>query len=162
MPQPLITKIHLKIAYLKFRSNFPGANELRYIYNFPHINPITAKLCTFQDRLLIPVMLPWIFLRAQLTLNGAPGNIQGNLTGTVVLGRVVFYKIQCFFCFFIHLDAVGGMGTWGPGTVACFTKVWVACKIFFENILICTFRFGNYIPIKFFTCACIKVCVDET
>ena len=28
MPQPVITKIHLKITYLKFHSNFPGANEL--------------------------------------------------------------------------------------------------------------------------------------
>ena len=29
MLQPLITKIHLKTAYLKFHSNFPGANELK-------------------------------------------------------------------------------------------------------------------------------------
>ena len=29
MPQPSITKICLKIIYLKFHSNFPGANELR-------------------------------------------------------------------------------------------------------------------------------------
>ena len=28
MPQPSITKIRLKITYLKFHSNFPGANEL--------------------------------------------------------------------------------------------------------------------------------------
>ena len=28
MPQPAITKIRLKITYLKFHSNFPGANEL--------------------------------------------------------------------------------------------------------------------------------------
>ena len=28
MPQPSITKIRLKITYLKFSSNFPGANEL--------------------------------------------------------------------------------------------------------------------------------------
>ena len=28
MPQPSITKIHLKIAYLNFHSNFPGVNEL--------------------------------------------------------------------------------------------------------------------------------------
>ena len=28
MPQPSITKIHLKMTYLKFHSNFPGANEL--------------------------------------------------------------------------------------------------------------------------------------
>ena len=29
MPQLSTTKIHLKITYLKFHSNFPGANELR-------------------------------------------------------------------------------------------------------------------------------------
>ena len=28
MPQPSTTKIHLKMTYLKFHSNFPGANEL--------------------------------------------------------------------------------------------------------------------------------------
>ena len=31
MPQPPITKICLKITYLKFRSVFPGANELNWI-----------------------------------------------------------------------------------------------------------------------------------
>ena len=29
MPQLSVTKIHLKITYLEFHSNFPGANELR-------------------------------------------------------------------------------------------------------------------------------------
>ena len=28
MPQPSITKIHVKITYLKLHLNFPGANEL--------------------------------------------------------------------------------------------------------------------------------------
>ena len=28
MPQTSISKVHLKITYLKFHSNFPGANEL--------------------------------------------------------------------------------------------------------------------------------------
>ena len=31
MPQPSITKICLKNTYLKFHSNFPGANELKTI-----------------------------------------------------------------------------------------------------------------------------------
>ena len=31
MPQPSITKIHLKITYLEFHSNFPRANELTQI-----------------------------------------------------------------------------------------------------------------------------------
>ena len=30
MPQPSITKIRLKITYLKYHSNFPGANELTH------------------------------------------------------------------------------------------------------------------------------------
>ena len=30
IPQPSITKIHLKMTYLKCHSNFPGANELRF------------------------------------------------------------------------------------------------------------------------------------
>ena len=32
MLQSSITKIHLKITYLKFHSNFPGANKLILIY----------------------------------------------------------------------------------------------------------------------------------
>ena len=32
---------------------------------------------------LIPVKLPWIYPGAPLNFNGAPGNIQGNLTGMV-------------------------------------------------------------------------------
>ena len=31
MPQPSITKIYLKITYLKFHSNFPGANEWIFV-----------------------------------------------------------------------------------------------------------------------------------
>ena len=31
MPQPSVTKISLKITYLKFHSNFPGANELKEV-----------------------------------------------------------------------------------------------------------------------------------
>ena len=34
MPQPSITKIRLKITYLKFQSNFPGANELIIVIKF--------------------------------------------------------------------------------------------------------------------------------
>ena len=30
MPQPSVTEILLKITYLKFDSNFPGANELKW------------------------------------------------------------------------------------------------------------------------------------
>ena len=40
MPQPSITKIRLKMTYLKFNSNFPGANELtkhRYPITWLHI-----------------------------------------------------------------------------------------------------------------------------
>ena len=32
-----------------------------------------------------PVKLPWIFPGAPLNFNGAPGNIQGNLTGRDIL-----------------------------------------------------------------------------
>ena len=30
MPEPSVSKIHLKITHLKFNPNFPGANELTY------------------------------------------------------------------------------------------------------------------------------------
>ena len=42
MPQPSITKISLKITYLKFHSNFPGANELKYW--LPFLSPIIWSL----------------------------------------------------------------------------------------------------------------------
>ena len=35
MPQPSITKISLKITYLKFHSNFPGVNELVLTFSIP-------------------------------------------------------------------------------------------------------------------------------
>ena len=35
MSQPSITKICFKITYLKFNSNFPGANELNMILYTP-------------------------------------------------------------------------------------------------------------------------------
>ena len=38
MPQSSITKICLKIIYLKFHSNFPGANELQRL---PNTNTLT-------------------------------------------------------------------------------------------------------------------------
>ena len=41
MPPPSITKIRLKITYLKFHSNFPGTNELTlfHIYSMSHMCP---------------------------------------------------------------------------------------------------------------------------
>ena len=33
MPQPSIIQIHLKITYIKFHSNFPGASEMIIIYS---------------------------------------------------------------------------------------------------------------------------------
>ena len=42
MPKPTITKIHLKITYLKLHSNLPGANELNIGYG------ITGLHCTKQ------------------------------------------------------------------------------------------------------------------
>ena len=41
MPQPSITKIPWKIAYLKFHSNFTGANELSH---WPHLVSLNATL----------------------------------------------------------------------------------------------------------------------
>ena len=34
IPQPSITKICLKITYLKFQSNLPGSNELKVVYGY--------------------------------------------------------------------------------------------------------------------------------
>ena len=36
MPQPSVTEISLKITYLNFCSNLPGANELRYLTMNPN------------------------------------------------------------------------------------------------------------------------------
>ena len=35
IPQPPVTKISLKITYLKFCSNLPGTNELRWVASLP-------------------------------------------------------------------------------------------------------------------------------
>ena len=45
MPQPSITKICLKITYLKFHSNFPMANELTFTYIHGE-----GKLCSGDTR----------------------------------------------------------------------------------------------------------------
>ena len=44
MPQPSITKIRLKITYLKFHSIFPGANELILLFAIP----VTKKVKNMQ------------------------------------------------------------------------------------------------------------------
>ena len=44
----------------------------------------------------IPVKLPWIFPGAPLKVNEAPGNIQGNLTGTKHLHQNVY--MQSSYC----------------------------------------------------------------
>ena len=78
-------------------------------------------------------------------------------------------KYNGFFClFFIHLECSwwdGQLGSWD----SCLFHQSLSCmQDFFENILICNFRFRNHIPMKFSTCAdsidygaCSKVCVDE-
>ena len=38
MPQPSITKICLKITYLKFHSNFPGANKIKSIFSITFLD----------------------------------------------------------------------------------------------------------------------------
>ena len=54
MPQPSITKICLKITYLKFQSNFPGANELS--------NPLSL------DAYLTTIWLPHFMLMAYIII----------------------------------------------------------------------------------------------
>ena len=44
MPQPSITKIRLKITYLKFHSNFPGSNELK-----GRFRKTGTDLCVYED-----------------------------------------------------------------------------------------------------------------
>ena len=39
MPQPAITKIRLKMTYLKFNQNFPGVNELTITYSKRAMSP---------------------------------------------------------------------------------------------------------------------------
>ena len=47
MPQPSVIKFHLKITYLKFYWNSPGANEL---------NPLFARLSFDNIVFIIPVV----------------------------------------------------------------------------------------------------------
>ena len=50
MPQPSITESRLKITYLKFHSDFPGANELiiGYSSSVPWLQPSIAELMSAQ------------------------------------------------------------------------------------------------------------------
>ena len=57
--------------------------------------------CLYQTRwawsldLGIPIKLPWIFPGAPLIFNGAPGNIQGKLTG---MSRINWISLFCHQC----------------------------------------------------------------
>ena len=53
--------------------------------NSPHKWPVTRKMLPFDD----VIMLLWIFPWAPLIFNGAPRNIQGNITGVWILQRYV-------------------------------------------------------------------------
>ena len=57
----------------------------------------------------IPVQCPWIFLGAPLKFNGAPGNIQGNLTGMVTsherYGASNHRQLDCYCNNFVKLTA---------------------------------------------------------
>ena len=45
IPQPSATEISLKITYLKFCSNLPGANELRWVASLPVLFDPTSSVC---------------------------------------------------------------------------------------------------------------------
>ena len=49
MPQPSITKIHVKITNLKFHSNLPGANELWFLANMA-VNQKGCNLLSYSIR----------------------------------------------------------------------------------------------------------------
>ena len=72
MPQPSITKIHLKITYVIFHSNFPRANKLTHWY---WIKMGTILLTTLSNVLYwikifaFQIKFPWILLpMLQLTI----------------------------------------------------------------------------------------------
>ena len=68
MRQPSITKIRLKITYLKFHSNFPGANELRTLLAKSHCLTYpacdTTKLRTLWSPLFLRTAAAAIYPRS--------------------------------------------------------------------------------------------------
>ena len=68
MPQPPINKYHLKITYLKFHSNFTGANELfTFIWVFHYLGRISDEVYLW--------------------------NITNSMCGPSILWTVAFYAI---------------------------------------------------------------------
>ena len=61
---------------MKKKDIFIRDNALKIVYCV-HFDDYTVEFLGNP----IPVKLPWIFPGAPLNFNGAPGNIQGNLTG---------------------------------------------------------------------------------
>ena len=60
MPQPWIIKIRLKIIYLKFHSNFPGANELKQTSEAHRVVSQTenrTEMCLTLDPTIISVVV---------------------------------------------------------------------------------------------------------
>ena len=56
-----------------------------------HTCRVTLDILSKIDDIIIPVKIPWIFPGAPLKINGAPGNIQGNLAGMILPS--IFKKI---------------------------------------------------------------------
>ena len=74
MPQPSITKIHLKITYLKFHSNSPGAKELTRCGQWCYMAGIFSVIiglgdgvlprrqwgdCIIQSKILMLILVVW-------------------------------------------------------------------------------------------------------
>ena len=53
MPQPSITKIRLKITYLNFHANFPGANELILFVRAVMLSTILSQLFHVGNRIFL-------------------------------------------------------------------------------------------------------------
>ena len=83
LSDPLCTPMHswgnqspLLVCNLKY-------TKINYYYD-NHKTPSLYKYSKKFNGEFIPLKLPWIFPGAALIFNGAPGNIQGNLTGVEI------------------------------------------------------------------------------
>ena len=67
-PQPWITKINLKIAYLAFHSNLPGTNELTFIWLFTDTDPVFQLVFPYISSFLRYLLSPTFLLFRHLAM----------------------------------------------------------------------------------------------
>ena len=123
----------------------PGARQCHRL-NVDHISNKQHISCFLWHVLIFLSQLPWIFLGVSLEVNGAPGNIQGNLLMYVTHGEVnaqslIIFDTTCYqprnqFCALTlkrkcHFDEIFITGYTQESVILTFSRS--ASDIFCKN-----------------------------